>query len=580
MATQTRMENNLLTPAPIPAEALLAKAPAATPDLTHGAQLYAQKCQACHGDAGQANGPRAIQVREQGGQVANLVDPNVHGAATLSSWYEVVTNGRIQQLMPGFADSLTSQDRWDVVSYVAAMGVSSATLQSGRERYDANCVACHGAQGKGDGPQAGSNKLADLSAASYLAGHSLDEIAHAMQKGDAHATVKLDEAQRGQVAEYMRSWGFPYTDTQALQQKAGTGEGTLRLQAQNMTPNGKPVNQLPVTLHVYDTVGEVLSRTSSLDAQGVVTFSQLQTTGAYFYQADLIYNGAKFYASPQQFSGTLALSSTLPVYEVTTDPGVIKVSQFHYFVQSATDGTITVVEFYIFDNSSERAFIDQAGADGQLRTLKVSIPAEATNLRFDGPGIGDRFSRDGDMLYDSDAVPPGQGASSIAMIYDLPYQGSKQINRTIPYAVDTWDVLLPAGKMSVTGLVDRGVQQMQSSSIHIYAPAQATIPANGAASFGFSGLLSTATTPGDNGTAIGVGLVALALAGAMAYLLLARTRAMAQDAPVAATERQDLLHQIAALDSRYAQGDLKESDYRREREELKDELRRIWRQPE
>ena len=575
MATQPRAQINLLTPAPMPAEALQGKAPQSTPDLGKGAQLYAQKCQPCHGDTGQGNGPRSTQVREQGGQVANLVDPTFRRQAILSDWYEVVSNGRIQQLMPGFADSLTPQERWDVLGYVSALGVTSPTLQAGRELYTANCAACHGAQGKGDGPQAGNAKIGDLSDATYLAGHALNDIATAMQSGDAHAQVKLDEGKRQQVAEYVRSLGFPYTDPSALRQQADTGNGVLRLAAQNMTPDGKVVAHLPVTLHAYDTVGEIFSRTAMLDSQGVVTFTQLQSTDAYFYQADLLYNGAKFYAAPQQFSGTLALSSTLPVYEVTTDPGVIKVSQYHYFVQSATDGFITVVEFYIFDNTSERAYIDQPGPDGRLRTVKVTVPAEATNLRFDGPGIGDRFSKEGDTLYDSDAVPPGQSASTIAVIYELPYQGASQINRVIPYAVDTWDVLLPDGKMSVTGLVDKGVQQMQSTGIHVYMPSQATLPANGSAAFGLSGLLSTATTSGDNGAAIGLGLVALALAGGMAYYVVIRSRAGGGSA-VVVTDRQTLLEQIATLDTQFAQGHLKEAAYRHEREALKDELRRLW----
>jgi hypothetical protein len=129
--------------------------------------------------------------------------------------------------------------------------------------------------------------------------------------------------------------------------------------------------------------------------------------------------------------------------------------------------------------------------------------------------------------------------------------------------------------MSVTGLVDKGVQQMQSTGIHVYTPSQATLLANGSVAFGLSGLLSTATTGGDNGTAIGLGLVALALAGGMAYYVVIRSRAGGESA-VVVTDRQTLLEQIATLDTQFAQGHLKEAAYRHEREALKDELRRLW----
>jgi mono/diheme cytochrome c family protein len=576
MATQSSKQINLLTPAPMPVEALQGKAPQSPPDVVKGAQLFAQKCQPCHGDNGQGNGPRSTQIREQGGQVVNLVDPVFRRQAIPSDWFEVVSNGRIQQLMPGFADSLAPQERWDILGYVSALGVTSSTLQAGHELYTVNCAVCHGDQGKGDGSLAGSAKLSDLSEPSYLSGHALNDIANAMRSGYAHQKLKLDEGQRQQVAEYIRSLAFPYTDPAVLRQQINTGDGLLSYTALNMTPSGKPVANLPVTLHAYDTAGEVFSRTARLDSRGMVTFTHLQSTDAYFYQADLLYNGAKFYASPQQFSGTQTLSTTLPVYEVTTDPSVIKVSQYHYFVQSATDGFISVVEFYIFDNVSDRAYIDQPGPGGQLRTEKVTLPADAINLRFDGPGIGDRFSREANTLYDSDAVPPGQSASTIAMIYELPYQGSRQITRQIPYAVDTWDVLLPEGKMSVIGLTDKGVQKMQNGSIHVYMASPSTIPANGSASFGLAGLLSTISVSGNNGMAIGPGLVALALASMMAWYVVMRSRAAAKVGAGVAKDRQTLLKQIAALDTLLSQGKLKETEYRFERETLKDELRQLW----
>jgi mono/diheme cytochrome c family protein len=576
MASQSRQQVNLLTPAPIPVEAIQAKAPPSTPDLTTGAGIYQSKCQPCHGDAGMGDGPKAPQVRQQGGQVAKLADPALHSQAKPSDWFEVVSNGRIQNLMPGFADSLSPQERWDVVNYVWALGVTSSTIQSGKELYTAGCSSCHGKQGKGDGPQAGKAKLSDLSGPAFLAAHSLNDLATLMTQGDGHAQVKLNEDQRKQVAEYVRSFGFPYKNTATLQQQANTGQGELHLQAQNLTSNSKPVSSLPVTLHVFDTTGEVLSRTATLNQSGGITFTGLITSDSYFYQTSAVYEGAKFYSAPAQFSGTLSISSTLPMYEVTTDPGVIHISQLHYFVQGAGDGSITVVEFYVFDNASDRAYVDKPGPNGQLRTLQVTVPSDATNLRFDGPGLGDRFSQDGNTIYDSDAVAPGQSASTIAMIYDLPYQGNKQIQRSVAYPVNIWDVLLPDGPMLATGLTDKGVQQMQSGSIHVYAPSQPTVQANGILSFSLVGQLGIASAPGTGGTAIGVGLVALALAGGMAYFLVVRSRSMREVEVDVAVDRQALLQEIADLDAQFAQGKIKEGAYRRKRQELKEMLREIW----
>ncbi len=79
----------------------------------------------------------------------------------------------------------------------------------------------------------------------------------------------------------------------------------------------------------------------------------------------------------------------------------------------------------------------------------------------------------------------------------------------------------------------------------------------------------------QHGAAIGLGLVALALAGGMAYYVVSRSR-VSGGSTVVGTDQQTLLEQIAALDTQFAQGRLKEAVYRHEREALKDELRRLW----
>ncbi len=128
---------NLLTPAVPPPGAVLNQVPPARPSVVGGAQIYAVKCQACHGIAGRGDGPRAAAIATQGGVVANLVSSASSEQALPSDWFNVVTNGRIDKLMPPFAQSLTPQDRWDVLSYVWAMAVPSATLQTDATTYAA-----------------------------------------------------------------------------------------------------------------------------------------------------------------------------------------------------------------------------------------------------------------------------------------------------------------------------------------------------------------------------------------------------------------------------------------------------------
>ncbi len=562
---------NLLTPAVPPPGAVLNQVPPARPSVVGGAQIYAVKCQACHGIAGRGDGPRAAAIATQGGVVANLVSSASSEQALPSDWFNVVTNGRIDKLMPPFAQSLTPQDRWDVLSYVWAMAVPSATLQTDATTYAAACQSCHGSNGKGSSANA-----PDLSSLAYLAGHSLQNIADAMITGTVHQDVKLSDQQRLNLARYIRTFAYQYADATQLAQAGPTGAGTLQIHAANMTPNGASVAGLRVTLHTYDTTGEVFSRTATLNPASVAVFDRLPVSDSLFYQADLVYNGARFFAAPVQFSGTQMLSATLPVYEVTTDPGVISISAFHFFVQGAGENTLSVVEFYVFNNNSDRAYISQPGPGGQLRSLKVTLPAGATNLRFNGPGLGARFFQDGQTIYDSDAVPPGQGTSTIVMLYDIPYSGGRQIQRLMPYAVKSWDVLLPDNVLRVTDMTDMGLKPTQSASVRYYVPAQPSIAAGGNVTFNITGQLQGAPVPGSDNSALAFGGVTLLAAIAGSVILVARMRTWRGIERDIALERKTLLRTIADLDAQHAAGKVADGEYRSRRQALKDELREIW----
>jgi len=575
-ARQLPSVEELLTPAVLPTRPAEELAPPAPPDAARGAIVYASKCVACHGDAGLADGPRAAQVRQQGGLVPRLSNPDTQRAAEPRAWFDLISQGRIQRLMPGFAGSLSAQERWDVLAYVWALGAPADMMQAGQALYAQHCQSCHGPQGRGNGPQAGATPMPSFADPRWLAETSLNEMARGMSAGAAHAALNLDDAQRLSLAHYIRAFGYAYANPADVRVQANTGDGVLTFTAVNRTPGGATPAGLPVTLRVYGPDSEVLSRTASLDDAGVVVFADLPVKPDYFYQPEVIYQGAKFFAAPAQFTETRAITGVLPVYEVTTDPSVIRISELHFFVQSARDGFITMVEFYLFDNISDRAYVSQGGAAGQTRSVRVSLPADATNLSFDGPGLGERFVRVGDDIYDMDAVAPGVRSASITMLYDVPYRGGRVFERQVYYDLARWDVLMPEMDLRAAGLVDRGVQQMSSGGIRLFEPAELSVAAGGAARFELAGQPRGAPTPGEDGRAIALGLIALAIALALGYLLIWRTRRATLDETALADQRQRLLQAIVELDSRRDAGEIKESAYQRQRAGLKKRLREIW----
>ncbi|MFA7282798.1 MAG: c-type cytochrome, partial [Sterolibacterium sp.] len=84
--------------------------------VAHGATLFSRHCVACHGAGGKGDGPKAIRLTIR---PADLTEPHtaLHTAGDIFWW---LTHGKQNTAMPGFADVMTEEERWDVVSFLRA----------------------------------------------------------------------------------------------------------------------------------------------------------------------------------------------------------------------------------------------------------------------------------------------------------------------------------------------------------------------------------------------------------------------------------------------------------------------------
>jgi DMSO reductase family type II enzyme heme b subunit len=150
--------------------------PAETPEnLERGRQIYVKRCQLCHGDKGDGQGP-----------VAPYLDPRPRdftlGAYRIRSTasgepptdedlFRVVSRGLPGTAMSGWP-ALSVEERWLVIAYVKRfseafrdkgtvvapareVSASPGAITRGKEIYEqAKCWECHGQEGRGDGPSA------------------------------------------------------------------------------------------------------------------------------------------------------------------------------------------------------------------------------------------------------------------------------------------------------------------------------------------------------------------------------------------------------------------------------------------
>ena len=106
-----------------PARAAKKKNPVAADDksIARGRAVYARECQACHGDSGRGDGPKARELEKHPG---NLADPKMWDQTDGALFWKT-TEGK--KPMPTFEKLLKDEERWDVVNYTRTLAPKKKT---------------------------------------------------------------------------------------------------------------------------------------------------------------------------------------------------------------------------------------------------------------------------------------------------------------------------------------------------------------------------------------------------------------------------------------------------------------------
>ena len=100
---------------------LTTEIPYAVTSVAAGLNHYEQNCTPCHGVSGHGNGPLAASMPVTQ-KPADLSAPHtaLHTPGDLYWW---ITHGMAGTPMPGFADVLTNDDRWDIINFLGGFAV-------------------------------------------------------------------------------------------------------------------------------------------------------------------------------------------------------------------------------------------------------------------------------------------------------------------------------------------------------------------------------------------------------------------------------------------------------------------------
>lgn len=557
--------------------------PAGPPDPVNGQLVYAQKCAPCHGDQGLGDGPQAAQLEFP---PAALADPGVSREAVPADWYQIVTAGRMDRMMPPFT-SLTDAQRWDVVAYALSLATSDTQLAHGKAVYQASCASCHGATGSSS---AGGVDFADPS---WMVQQSSTALFSVISQGSGSAMPafdsKLSEEDRWDVAAYVRSLAFAAPGAQ--QQAAATPGTTTTAQVAQTTTTpeaaqtatitgelkmGSPGGTLPpdlqITLHGFDGQSETVTETATADAEGKFEFANLDVVSGRLFILSTDYEGVRYVSEVSHLDaagGTTDLPIT--IYDTTTDGSTVQASRLHLIVDFPTSDTMEVIELWVLSNTGDRTVAPSSSGG-----LQFSLPIGASQLSFETTQLAGMASSTPDGFDLALPVQPGQETTQLAFSFQIPYSGEVDFQQLVHYPVAGVTLLLPSDGPGVqgSGVSDEGIQDIGGQQYHQYG--LASLKAGDSLRMVFSG--NSAPLLSLNSS-----LLPLVLGGAALVLVLAGViwwykpgmpaRAEAPrggevyEADVDSEEA--LLAAIAKLDDAFEAGEIDETIYRVRRNRLK-----------
>lgn len=357
---------------------------------------------------------------------------------------------------------LDEQDSWALIPVIYSLNSTPARLASGQALYAYGCAQCHGSSGTTGDPE-----MVNLASLAYW-GNRSDRAVYERLLADtavpAH-TFTLEPDQAWLLIEAMRHFSFSEMDAlghtvpakthnaykTSRQLPAADSPITISGYVQNGTANGRIAAETAITLRAYDssyTLAQTYTTTLAPDGTFTFTLDKSDLQDDWVYLASVSYQGVEYTSDIGQISpDNPPLSLPITVYDATSDPTAVHISQLHISLTFAGD-QLQVNELYSFANGGTAVFVGENGRPAE-GTLQINLPQDAANPTFER-GLGsdrflpaDEFKQKEGAWYDTLPLRPGASSQTILVRYSLPYGDGTALNHTLPYAADELFLALP-----------------------------------------------------------------------------------------------------------------------------------------
>jgi hypothetical protein len=365
----------------------------------------------------------------------------------------------------------------------------------------------------------------------------------------------------------------------ALPASADPNDGTVTGQLLNKTAGGSSTAGSTVVLVSFGRKEQapIGQRTTQADAQGAYSFTGLDRDPNLVYITLARFQNVNYPSdAPFQLQDQPNAQENITVYDSTSTDEGIQFERLNLLVMGANQGVVQLMEMGSLVNKSDRTFVTANPQDQALaHAIKFALPQGALSVQMQtGFSDQDVIAGVGGVQVIS-PVPPGN--HEFALSFQLPYSGSSaDVTMQMPYPTGSFNVYLPdiGVKLDNTVLAPGGPTQLGGQSYALYSAsnlAKSTMVGGQ-----LSGLGKTGVAGPNELALISLGVVLFILGGGV-LLFGGKLRPALNEAPRAAPdsehERLELVVRMAALDERFAAGEMSQADYNIERERGKQRLR-------
>ncbi|HSM24420.1 MAG TPA: c-type cytochrome [Anaerolineaceae bacterium] len=553
--------------------------PMIQPDIQNGAQIYDEKCAACHGETGMGDGVQSSQLPNP---VTPIGDFSIARISKPIDWYHIITIGNFEKFMPGF-QSLNDRERWDVTSYVLTLSLSEDLIKVGEIVFDENCAECH------------TNEKLPLENASKMADFSISDIQDIVDLGinpDMPGfSDSLSSEENLAVSIYVRYLGFNSGTREVIDSESTQSQQVIEEEQEpansdattfNIIGEIQNIEEIPTNLEVslagYDGMDPVLQLTTNIKEDGSYQFVELEKVSGRVYQTSLVIDGIQHTSEVVHDpiidnSGNFELPIVLR--KISTDNSALYAERMHVFFDFLAEDSVQVVEMFVIENPTDAVIVP---ADSLTPVIEFKLPPESQNLQFEQGMIGVDYIE----LSDGFGVMDSFNANSSVQVlfaYELPYSKSLDLDIHLPLPVNASIFMIPSDlvKFSSNQLAFSGERDVQGMRIQTYT--SGALISDSSININLSGKIkqNTQLIQNSNSISIIIGSLGLVLALGFAFYFIRKknTSGTESDSLPLEEDVESLLDAVIALDDAFQSGEIPEDAYQNRRKELTEQIKRI-----